>query len=92
MLSEPSACHAVAMPEAAEPSPEPAAAESSEERARHTSLASDAAAPSVAASAERLAALLAGLDLASDDTADPAAPRPSNNDEALRREVPPHHL
>ena len=68
-------------------SPTHAVGESDEERARPTPPAADVAAP-----AERLAALLAELDLASDDTASPAASRPASNDEALRREVPPHHV
>jgi hypothetical protein len=44
--------------------------------------------------ASRLAELLANVDLASDDTQVPSAPTlagSQSNDEALLREVPPHH-
>lgn len=42
--------------------------------------------------ADRLAAELAGIDLASDDTSPMPAQPPASNDESLRREVPPHHI
>ena len=41
--------------------------------------------------ARRLAQALADLDLASDDTALHPRPGAGANDDALRREVPPHH-
>jgi len=44
-----------------------------------------------ASAADRLAAELAGLDLASDDTVLAPTQPQTSNDELLRREVPPHH-